>query len=112
MFFLVSAEKDIERWKRVKEERFGRVEAVLARNGFARKSTRGSHFVFRNRTIEKYCKVLPEYFLRDVCPDGSLVIVQHGNSVKRCYLLRAAGILEKLSEIMELEEKILSGQAA
>ena len=109
---MVSAKKDIERWKRVKEERFGRVEAVLARNGFARKSTRGSHFVFRNRTIEIYYQVFPEYFRRDVCPDGSLVIVQHGNSVKRCYLLRAAGILEKLSEIMELEEKILSGQAA
>jgi len=109
---LVSAKKDIERWKRVKEERFGRVEAVLARNGFARKSTRGSHFVFRNRTIEKYCKVLPEYFLADVCPDGSLVIVQHGNLVKRCYLLRAAAILEKLAEIMAMKEKNSKSQAA
>ena len=108
---MVSAEKDIERWKRVKEERFEKVEAVLERYGFARKSIRGSHYVFRNRMIEKYYKVFPEYFRRDVCQNASLVIVQHGNLVKRC-LLRAAGILEKLAEIMELEEKILSGQAA
>ena len=109
---MVSAEKDIERWKRVKEERFEKVEVVLARYGFTRKSIRGSHYVFRNRMIEKYYKVFPEYFRRDVCQNASLVIVQHGNSVKRCYLLRAAGILEKLAEIMELEEKILRSQAA
>ena len=109
---MASTKKDIERWKQVTEERFTRVELVLETNGFLKTSNRGSHFVFRHRTVVKYCRIMPEYFRGLTSLNGALVIVQHRNSVKRCYLLKAAGMLEKLAEIQEMEEGFMQGQAA
>ncbi|NCC80525.1 MAG: hypothetical protein EOM07_13085 [Clostridia bacterium] len=109
---MASTKKDIERWKQVTEERYAKVELVLQRNGFLRTSNRGSHFVFRHRTISKYVRIFPEYFHGFASKDGALVIVQHKNAVKRCYLLKAAGMLEKLAEIQEMEEGFMQGQAA
>jgi len=88
------------------------VELVLQRNGFLRTSSRGSHFVFRHPTIAKYFRIFPEYFRGFVPRDGALVIVQHGNSVKKRYLLKAAGMLEKLAEIQEMEERFMQSRAA
>ena len=109
---MASTKKDIERWKQVTEERFTRVELVLETNGFLRTSNRGSHFVFRHRTVAKYRRIFPEHFRGLTSLNGTFVIVQHRNSVKRCYLLKAAGLLEKLAEIMELEERDLRNQVA
>jgi len=55
---------------------------------------------------------MPEYFRGLTSLNGALVIVQHRNSVKRCYLLKASGILEKLTEIQEMEERFMQNQAA
>ena len=109
---MASTKKYIERWKQVTEERFSRVELVLERNGFLRTSNRGSHFVFRHRTIAKYRRIFPEHFRGLTSLNGTLVIVQHRNSVKRCYLLKAAGLLEKLAEIQEMEERFMQSRAA
>lgn len=103
---MTSKEKSIERWKRVKEERYAAVELVLVGNGFQRGSARGSHFVFRHRLIVKYCRMLPGYFLGVFAPDGSLLIVSHGNQVKEWYLRKAADALEKLREIEILEANL------
>ena len=85
---------------------------MLETNGFLKTSNRGSHFVFRHRTVVKYCRIMPEYFRGLTSLNGALVIVQHRNSVKRCYLLKASGILEKLTEIQEMEERFMQNQAA
>ncbi|HOO89088.1 MAG TPA: hypothetical protein PK442_15385 [Synergistales bacterium] len=78
------------------------MELVLVGNGFQR----GSHFVFRHRLIVKYCRMLPGYFLGVFAPDGSLLIVSHGNQVKEWYLRKAADALEKLQEIEILEANL------
>lgn len=82
------------------------MELVLVGSGFQRGSARGSHFTFRHRLIVKYCRMLPGYFLGVFAPDGSLVIVRHGNHVKEWYLRKAAVALEKLREIESLEANL------
>ncbi len=75
-------------------------------NGFLRTSNRGSHFVFRHRTVAKCCRIMPEYFRGLTSLNGALVIVQHGNSVK-VLSFEGSGIAGKLAEIMNWKNRTL-----
>ena len=98
-------EKTIDSWNHITEEQFSTVKSVLESLGFKLASQRGSHFIFRHPCISECYKLFPEYFPKDFAPDGSLVIVQHKNKVKRWYLHNAAIALEKLKEIEEANRR-------
>lgn len=100
-----SLKKTLDSWRIITEEQYSTVESVLRRSGFTLEGKKGgSHFVFRHHLITKYYRKISGYFHEDFAPDGSLVIVQHGNKVKKWYLRRAVDAIEKLAELQELEE--------
>ena len=109
---MASVEKTIRKWRRIKEERYSEVEAVLVAQGFTlENATKGSHFVFRHPWITEFYRRFPQYFHQDFAPDGSLVIVQHNKKVRTWYLKRAADALEKLEEIRQIKESRGGGKS-
>lgn len=98
-------EKTIASWDRISEEQYSTVKSTLESRGFELASQKGSHFTFRHPLISECYKLFPEFFPKDFAPDGSLIIVQHKNKVKRWYLRNAVIALEKLKEIEEANRR-------
>ncbi len=98
-------EKTIDSWDRIVEEQFSTVKSVLESFGFRLENQKGSHSVFCHPLISECYKLCPELFPKDFAPDGSLVIVQHKNKVKRWYLRNAVVALEKIKEIEEVHRR-------
>lgn len=98
-------EKTIDSWNRITKEQFSTVKSVLESLGFKLASQKGSHFTFCHPLISECYQLFPEFFPRDFAPDGSLIIVQHNNKVKRWYLRNAVIALEKIKEIEEAHRR-------
>ena len=103
----------VERWKRVAEERFSKVEQALLKTGFRCSGVKGSHWVFRHELVTKYRRMWPDLFGKTVSLNGALVIPRHGNQVQKFYLSRIVRVLEVLGEIQALEDSLANeGYAA